>query len=86
MSSCRANFQILKDLPGKPLLILDMGPWDRYPTITNDAEALVEALREAGYLPDGRKLIYYDSEGELGEILVKNGAFAGFAPFTKEGS
>jgi hypothetical protein len=27
---------------------------------------------------NGRRLFYYDSEGELTELLVKDGKFAGF--------
>lgn len=67
-----------------PLVIRDIGPWDRYMTITNDAEHVVEELVSKGVLPAGRRLLYYDSEGELDELLVKDGKFAGFAPGPKE--
>jgi len=72
-----------------PLVIRDVGPWDQHPTVTNDAEAVVMALASQGYLPNGRRLFYYDSEGALDEILVKDGQFVGFAPGPdrkKEGS
>lgn len=59
------------------MVIMDVGPWDVFPTITNNVEAVVNDL--AGRLGD-RKLLYYDSEGDLDEILVKNERFAGFAP------
>ena len=58
------------------ILIRDLGPWDVYPTITNGAEAVVAEL--ASRL-NGRRLEYYDSEGECGQLLVRDGAFAGFA-------
>lgn len=67
-------------LQQKPLVIRDIGPWDKHMTITNGAEDVVEQLVAEGKLPEGRRLLYYDSEGELDEILVKDGKFAGFAP------
>lgn len=73
----RCIYQIEKDGPGKILTIRDVG----YPTcctVTNDAEAVVDELVQEGRLPKGWRLCYFDSEGELDEILVKNGKFAGF--------
>jgi len=67
-------------LQQKPLVIRDIGPWDKYPTITNGAEEVVGQLVAEGKLPEGRRLLYYDSEGRLDEIRVKDGRFAGFAP------
>jgi hypothetical protein len=61
-----ANFIVLKD----------EGPWDQYMSITNAAESVVA---EMNFLL-GRRLYYYDSEGQLTEIKVKDGKFAGFAP------
>lgn len=57
------------------LLLRDLGPWDMFPTITNAAERLVEYL-----IPTlgTRRLLYYDSHGELTEIVVADGGFAGF--------
>ena len=63
--------------------IRDIGPWDRHPTVTNDADFAVETLAAHGYLKDGRKLRYYDSEGRLDEIIVENGKFAGFKPLSE---
>ena len=69
------------DGPGQqPLVIEDCGPWDRHPTVTNDAEWVVADLVAAGLLPPGRRLFYYDSEGAMDEILVRDGRFAGFDP------
>ena len=59
------------------VLLRDVGPWDKYMTITNAAEQVVAAL--AKWL-GSRRLLYYDSEGELTELLVKDGCFTGFAP------
>lgn len=75
-----ARFEIIQDHPPSPLVIRDVGPWDRHPTVTNDAEWVVEALVAQGRLPNGRRLWYYDSEGRLDEIIVQDGRFAGFAP------
>ena len=57
------------------LVLRDRGPWCTFPTITNAAEQLVEFL-----LPTlgTRRLWYYDSRGELTEIVVADGRFAGF--------
>jgi len=62
------------------LLIKDLGPWDLYPTVTNDANYVVEELVWCGHLREGQRLFYYDSDGSVDELLVKNGKFAGFAP------
>lgn len=64
--------------------IRDVGPWDRHLTVTNDAEKVVETLILQGLLPAGRRLFYYDSDGVLEEILVKNGRFIGFTPVIHE--
>ena len=74
-----ANFQIVKRDEGS-LTIRDLGPWDEHPTVTNDAEGVVERLVAAGELPEGRRLFYYDSCGDLDEIVVKRGKFADFRP------
>jgi hypothetical protein len=58
------------------LILQDMGPWSQHPTITNDAEWVVEQV--AAQL-DGRMLLYFDSEGWLDQIQVKEGKFVGFA-------
>ncbi len=65
------------------ITIRDMGPWDKYLTVTNDAENVVRELAAEGHLPNGRRLFYYDSDGELDEIPVKDGVFVGFAPGPK---
>lgn len=71
-----ANYSIEETGP-ECIVLRDEGPWDRFPTITNDAEWVVEQL--APQLR-GRRLFYFDSAGELGELLIEAGRFAGFAP------
>jgi hypothetical protein len=76
----RANYGVTRDVPGEPLEIRDLGPWDRHPTVTNVAEDVVAELFRNGRLTSGRRLFYEDSEGRRDEILIENGRFAGFAP------
>lgn len=73
-----ANFEILRNNPDQPLIIADVGPWDIHLTVTNDADWVIGQLVAGGLLPKGRHLLYYDSEGELDELLVKDGKFVGF--------
>jgi hypothetical protein len=80
-----ANYEIVTDVPGVlkstgGLVIRDLGPWDVHFTVTNDAECVVQRLLTTGALAPGQRLFYWDSEGLLDELLVKDGNFAGFAP------
>lgn len=63
----RSNYEIVFEDEEK-MVLRDIGPWDHFLTITNDAENVVLELR--GVLR-GRRLFYYDSEGELTEIDVR---------------
>lgn len=63
-----------------PLIIRDVGPWDQFLSVTNNAQQVVEELRVSGKLRVNQRLFYYDSEGQLDEILHKNGRFTGFQP------
>lgn len=72
----KANFDIL-EANEERVVLRDLGPWDRYLTITNAAEEVVEELVKRGKL-NGRRLLYYDSEGELTELVVEDGKFAGY--------
>mgnify|MGYP001613578477 FL=1 len=78
----RAQYRIVDEpaFDTNVLVILDCGPWTEFPTITNDAERVVEDLVKAGRLKPGMRLMYYDSEGALDELRIYNGRFAGFAP------
>jgi hypothetical protein len=71
-----ANFHIIEQGP-EHVCIEDIGPWDKHPSVTNDAEGVVERL---SCVLEGRRLFYLDSEGNRDELLVKDGKFAGFAP------
>ena len=64
------------------LIIEDTGPWDAHRTVTNDAERVVANLISDGLLPEGRRLWYYDSEGSLDELVIKDGRFYEYNPLT----
>ena len=64
--------------------IRDIGPWDKYMTVTNAAEEVVRELIDNGVIHDGQRLIYYDSEGRLDEIVWENGQFITFRPWRQE--
>lgn len=75
-----SNYQIVNIEPNKSITLRDLGPWDQFMSVTNDAEAVVQKLVRSGRLQPGMRLFYYDSEDNLDEILVRDGEFAGFAP------
>ena len=79
----RANIDIVKKTD-KFLLIRDLGPWDRFQTITNDAEGVVDFLLSNGELKVGQKLIYIDSECYYGELKFDATGFSGFSDFDSE--
>lgn len=62
----------------EPLVLRDVGPWDQHPTVTNAAERVVQDLVAQGRLEPKQRLLYYDSEGELTEILHDGERFTGF--------
>lgn len=70
----RANYEIIEDHSDK-LVLRDLGPWNRHLTITNDAECVVAELLER---LAGRRLFYYDSDGELTELKIADGRFDGY--------
>jgi len=57
------------------LTITDIGPWDKFPTVTNRIEEVVEELKD---LLEGKKLYVIDSEGKKDRVLIENGKFAGW--------
>jgi hypothetical protein len=73
-----SNYVIIENVAEKPLVIRDIGPWTNYRTVTNDAENVVADLVRSKRLPEGRRLLYFDSRGELSELLIREGQFAGF--------
>ena len=70
----RSNYQVVENTDDY-LVIRDLGPWDQYLTVTNDADEVVGELVKT---LNGRRLEYYDSDGERAEIFIKDGRFAGF--------
>ncbi len=72
----RAHIKFIKSTE-KLLVIEDIGDWTRFPTVTNDAEGVVEWLYNNNLIT-GKELFYYDSDGELSELLHDNGKFVGF--------
>lgn len=80
MKHCRIDI-VKEECTPAQLVIRDVGPWDKFLTVTNAAEGVVEFLTGLALLPPGRKLFYYDSDGQLDELKVDaRGQFAGFAP------
>lgn len=73
-----ANY-IVQQASETRIVLKDIGPWDRYMTVTNAAEAVVAEL-DRNYGIGDRRVFYFDSEGELTELLVMGGRFAGFRP------
>lgn len=73
----RANIKVVEQGPDK-LVIRDIGPHNKYMTVTNDAECVVDELVVRGILKSNQRLFYYDSDGQLDEIVVKDNRFAGF--------
>ena len=72
-----ANFELIEET-GTHLLIRDVGPWSAHFTVTNDAEGVCRRLAPR---LNGRRLFYFDSLGELGELICTlDGKFVRFAP------
>jgi len=65
-------------------VIRDLGPWNEHLTVTNDVEWVVKQLFATHALLAGQRLFYYDSDGRLDEILVKDGKFVAFAAGPQE--
>lgn len=70
-----ASFRIVKDTD-KLLCIEDIGDHSKQLTITNDAEHVVEVLAER---VGDRRLEYYDSQGDVCQLVIKDGKFGGFS-------
>lgn len=75
----RSYYSIVRD-DSAMLLIRDIGRPGTL-SITNDAKNVVKDLAEK---LGNRPLYYYDSDGNLDQLLVKDGEFSGFAPGPKE--
>ena len=81
-----ARFEIVSARPGADRVVIkDIGPWDGCLTVTNDAERVVAKVQMLGQLTGGRsRLFCIDSEGVKGELLIKDGKFAGFGRYDKD--
>lgn len=66
----KSNFDVLVDRE-QFILLMDLGPWDKFRTITNDAENVVKEMAQRG-LGD-RKLFYVDSEGGITQLIHDGG-------------
>lgn len=72
-----ANFEIVSSLPDR-VIIRDLGG---AMSVTNDAEWVVSQLVDESFPgPSNRRLFYYDSMGDLDEIVIVLGKFYAFAP------
>ncbi len=75
-----AKFEVVRSDNGT-VVLRDVGPWSKHPTVTNDAEQVVESL---GNWVGSRRLLYYDSDGELTELKHEGTRFTGFAFVSSE--
>ena len=72
----RANYEVIAHSEDR-VILRDLGPWDKYSSITNAAEDVIRNLHP--YIKD-KKVFYYDSEGDYGELVHdNNGQFVRFA-------
>ena len=81
-----ANFEVVFDESDDQwLTIRDLGPHDQFPTVTNDAQAVVRGLFHLGELTPGRRLRHYDSDGDLAELVFQGDRFVSFG-FLSQGA
>jgi hypothetical protein len=60
------------------LVIKDVGDHSRCYTVTNDADNVVKRLISEGLLGLAQRLFYFDSGGDLDEIIHEKGKFKAF--------
>lgn len=60
-------------------VIRDMGTGNAM-SITNDAENVVAQVVSLESYTPGQRILYYDTDGNIDELLIKDGKFVGFAP------
>ena len=70
-----AIFSIVQNIASLPLVIKDENCGK---SVTNDAEYVTQTLFDMGWLPNGRRLFYYDTDGSLDELMHENGVFKDF--------
>jgi len=69
----RARYDVVSITPEIVTVQDENGPV----SVTNDAETVV---REVAEQYPGKRIWYFDSDGNLDELLHDNGVFKGFAP------
>ena len=75
----RSNFTIISNAP-EVIILQDLGPWDHFSTITNDAEAVVKYLFKSGQATGTKQIVYCDSDGENTKLNHDGiGNFTGFS-------
>lgn len=75
----RSNFEIVANIPGKVVAIIDSN--DGHTSVTNDAEAVIWWLTDRQFLQAGKRCIYRDTDGRWDELTHDGvGKFRGFAP------
>ena len=88
MSRALFNFCDVPDtLPAGAVVIKDVGHDKGHPSITNDAENVVDSvLRVLNSLgdPPNTRIFYYDSDGRLDELCHADGRFTKFKPGPKQ--
>jgi len=70
MEARQALFEVVVEA-SRYLVIRDVGDWNEQLTITNDAEGVVRRLGLTGMIHGGMRLFYYDSGGELDELVFR---------------
>jgi hypothetical protein len=73
-----ASYKIVKSTAAF-VLVRDVGPHDVFATVTNAAEDVVQELWVGGLLGDLR-LFYFDTDGNLDEIVHDGPMFIAFRP------
>ena len=78
-ANLQCNFTMEKITP-EVVLLKDQGPWDKYRTITNAAQNVVQFLhRKQMLVSSDTQIIYIDSSGEYCELYHDGiGNFEGF--------
>jgi hypothetical protein len=61
------------------IVLVDVGPWDKHQTITNNPDYVIRDLREHKWLTNNPRVLYYDSEGCMdAELLYDENGFVRF--------
>lgn len=74
---CQCDFEVVT-VSRESVTIRDLNRGRK--SVTNDARAVVSELRRSDLLLPGRRLFYFDSEGELDEIVWAEDGGVAFAP------